>query len=193
MKINEDLWSQNQYAVLVDFVHHLAYYRVLSRFYNESQIRSEYWTKTIDAHLQIAIIDWCMVFGTDSNEIHWKKVLLDDQFQCDFRRQLRQLANLTEKQMKEFWSSMTKFRNEYAAHRTAATHYPAVPYMDKALIIATNYDDWFRLKVDASFEEPSLRERYERLLRTSEKFFKELIMNGPTIDEEYEDRPPERS
>lgn len=193
MKINEDLWSQNQYAVLADFVHHLVYYRVLSRFYNESQIRSVYWTKTIDAHLLTAIIDWCMVFGTDSNEIHWKKVVIDEQYQCNFRRHIRKLANLTKKQMDEFWFSMTNFRNKYAAHRTAATHYPAVPYMDTALIIATNYDDWFRLKVDASFAEPSLNERYERLLRTSERFFKELINYGPTIDQEYEGRPPGRS
>jgi hypothetical protein len=193
MKINEDLWSQNQYAVLVDFVHHLAYYRVLSRFYNNSQIRSEYWTRTIDTHLLKANIDWCMVFGTNSNEIHWTKVVIDEQYQCDFRCHKNKLANMTENQMSKFWSGMTNFRNKYAAHRTAATQFPAVPYMDTALIVATSYDDWFRLKVEASFAEPSLNKRYERLLRTSEKFFKELISCGPTIDQEYEGRPPERT
>lgn len=165
MKINEDLWSQNQYDVLADFVHHLAYYRVLSHFYNDSQIRSEYWTK----------------------------VVIDEQYQCDFRCHRNKLANMTENQMGKFWSSMTNFRNKYAVHRTAATQFPAVPYMDTALIIATSYDGWFRLKVKTSFEEPSLNERYERLLRISEKFFKELIGCGPTIDQEYEGRLPERS
>ena len=193
MKIDEELWSQKQYGVLAEFVHHLAYYRMLSRFYNEIQIRSEFWTYTIDAHLLIAIIDWCMVFGTDSNEIHWKKVVLDEQNRCDFRCHIRKFANLSKDEMEEFWYSMTKFRNEYAVHKTAATHYPAVPYMDTALIIVTSYDDWFRSKVDASFEDSSLRERYERVLRTSERFFKQLIKNGPTINEEYEGRPPGRS
>ena len=131
-----------------------------------------------------------MVFGTDSNEIHWKKIILDEQYQCDFRCHIRKFANLSKDKMGKFWSSMTNFRNEYAAHKTAAANYPKVPYMDTALIVVTNYDDWFRLKVGASFEEPSLKERYERLLRTSERFFKNLIMNGPTIDEEYEGRPP---
>ncbi|MFH1882337.1 MAG: hypothetical protein ABIL62_06460 [Planctomycetota bacterium] len=190
MKIDEDLWSQKQYGVLAEFVHHLTYYRVLSRFYNEIQNKSEFWTYTIDSHLLIAIIDWCMVFGTDSNEIHWKKVVLDEQYRRNFRSHLRKFANLSKNEMDKFWSSMTKFRNEYAVHKTAARHYPDVPYMDTALIIVTSYDDWFRLKVDASFEEPALRDRYERLLRTSERFFKQLIMNGPTINDEYEGRPP---
>ena len=192
MKINEDLWSQKQYVVLAKFIHHLAYYKVLSRFYNEIQIRSEFWAYTIDSHLLIAIIDWCMVFGTDSNEIHWKKVVLDKQYRCDFRCHIRKFANLSKNEMGKFWSSMTKFRNEYAVHKTTATHFPNVPYMDTALIIVTSYDDWFRLNVDASFGEPSLKDRYERLLRTSERFFKQLIINGPTINEEYEGRPPGR-
>ena len=192
MKIDEDLWSHKQYGVLAEFVHHLAYYRVLSRFYNEIKNESEFWTYTIDSHLLIAIIDWCMVFGTDSNEIHWKKVVLEEQYRCDFRRHLRKFANLSKDEMDRFWSIMTEFRNEYAVHKTAAIHYPDVPYMDTALVIVTCYDDWFRLQVDASFEEPPLRDRYERLLRTSERFFKQLIMNGPTINDEYEGKPPIR-
>ena len=128
MKINEDLWSQKQYGVLAEFVHHLAYYRVLSHFYNEIQLRSEFWTYTIDAHLLISIINWCMVFGTDSNEIHWKKIILDEQYQCDFRCHIRKFANLSKDKMDKFWSSMTNFRNGYAAHKTAAANYPKVPY-----------------------------------------------------------------
>lgn len=193
MKINEDLWSQHQYEVPVSFVHHLAYYRVLHRLYNESQRKSEFWTKTIEAHLLRAIIDWCMVFGTDSNEIHWKKVITDEQNQCNFRCHLRKVAGMTKEELKEFWSKMTTFRNDYAAHRIAASSYPPVPYMDTALIFATTYDDWFRQKVDAVFEEPSLKKRYDRILRTSEESFRVLIGYGPTIDQEYEGKPPRKS
>ena len=94
-----------------------------------------------------------MVYGTNSNEIHWKKIVLDEQLQNDFRCYLEKVANLSKSEMDKFWSNMTTFRNEYAAHKTAATHYPNVPYMDTALNIATSYDDWFRSKVDSSFEE----------------------------------------
>lgn len=190
MKINEDLWSHHQYNVLVSFIHHLSYGRVLDHLYNESQIESEFWTYTINAHLLRAIIDWCMVFGTDSNKIHWKKVVTDEQYQGDFRCHLRNVAGLTKEQIDEIWSKMTSFRNNYVAHRTASYSYPDVPYMDTALIIATNYDDWFREKLDASFEEPSLKERYDRLMRTSEGSFRALIDCGPTIDQEYEGKPP---
>ena len=88
---------------------------------------------------------------------------------------------------------MASFRNNYAAHRIASYSYPDVPYMDTALIIATNYDDLFRAKLNTSFEEPSLKGRYDRLLRTSEEFFRELIDCGPTIDQEYEGKPPRKA
>ncbi len=87
-----------------------------------------------------------MVFGTDSNEIHWKKVVTDEQYQDDSWCYLRKVAGMTKNQVHEIWSKMTSFRNNYAAHRIASNSYPNVPYMDTALIIATNYDDWFRSK-----------------------------------------------
>ena len=33
MRIDEDLWAEQQYEVLVSFIHHLAYYRTLSEAY----------------------------------------------------------------------------------------------------------------------------------------------------------------
>ena len=190
MKINEGLWSQHQYEVLVSFIHHLAYYRVLSHTYSEMKTKSEFWTKTIDAHVVRAILDWCMVFGTNSNEIHWKNVIVDRQYQIDFRCHLRNILKLTKAQMDQFWSEMTTFRNNYVAHRIVSSKFPSVPYFDKALKIATSYDEWFRDKVNASFADPTLGERYDRLLRTSGDIFKELVNCGPTINQEYEGNPP---
>jgi hypothetical protein len=190
MKINETLWSDYQYQVLVSFIHHLAYNRALSKTYNLSKIKSEFWTKTIDAHLIRAVLDWCMVFGTDSNEIHWKKVVVDKQYQSDFQSYLRRSLSLTEAQMKEYWVGMTTFRNNYVAHRPVLPAFPTVPFFDKALKIAFMYDEWFRRNVNASFADATLEERYNRLLRTSEDVFKTLVSFGPTLKEEYGGYPP---
>ena len=193
MRIDEDLWAQHQYQVIVSFVHHLAYYTVLKRCYDESEQESEFWTRTIDAHLLRAMIDWCMVFGTDSNQIHWKRVAADDEAQRSFRRHLLCAIDLTREQWETYWSDMTTFRNKFAAHRIVAPVYPSVPNMDVALLAATTYDDWFRISVTASFEEPSLRARYDRLIRVSGDTFTKLISTGPLVDTEYEGDPPRRT
>jgi hypothetical protein len=188
--INEELWAERQYAVLAGFVHHLAYYRVLSKHYGEASKKSEFWTNTIDAHILRAIIDWCMVFGTDSNEIHWKRVVPDEAEQLSFREHLLKNAGMSELQWASYWQSMSDFRNEYAAHKKAQGDYPPVPMMDMALQVAFAYDDWFRNTVQASFDEPSLRERYSRVVRTSEEPLSRAVAQGPWLYEEYEGHPP---
>lgn len=194
MKIDEELWSKHQYQILVSFVHHLAYSRVLRSLYTELQQGSEFWIQTIDAHLLRAVIDWCMVFGTDSSQVHWKRVVADENLQTDFRRSLLNVASLTDSQWDEYWRDMTKFRNDYTAHRIVADTYPTTPKMNTALLVATTYDTWIRQRLresqNAVFDEPSLEERYDRVTRTSQHFLKQLVALGPTFDQEYEGRIP---
>ena len=82
------------------------------------------------------------------------------------------------------------FRNDFAAHRIVATSYPITPKMDTALLVATTYDQWIRESLNAVFDEPSLEKRYDRVIRTSKKFLKQLIAFGPTVDQEHEGRVP---
>ena len=190
MQIDEKLWAEEQDKVLVGFIHHLAYYRTLSEAYSDLQIKSELWTHTIDAHILRAVIDWCMVFGTDSGELHWKKVIVDKIAQSDFRNHLLRVLGFTNAQWKAFWSGVTDFRNKYAAHRYSP--YPSIPVgtMDTALKVAITYDDWFRQSVDAVFDEPSLQERYDRLTRTSSEPLRQIVSLGPTLEQEYEGQVP---
>ena len=190
MKIDEDLWSQQQYAILVSFVHNLAYHKVLFDSYKESNKKSEFWTRTINVYRERAVLDWCIVFGADSNETHWKKVVLDEQYQDDFRQYLRSATGITKKQIDKYWSEMTTFRNCYVAHRKDLLTYTCIPYMDQALAHVIAYDKWLRQKITASFQEPFLKKRYNRLIRTTEKFCGLLIENGPNVDQEYEGKPP---
>jgi hypothetical protein len=195
MKVNDELWSKHQYQMLVSFVHHLAYSRVLRSLYNELQQKSEFWTRTIDAHLLRAVIDWCMVFGTDSSEIHWKKVIVDKEMQCAFRQRLLKLGKFKSDQWDDYWDDMTTFRNKYAAHRTAEEIYPTTPMMDTAFLVCLTYDhwirDWLRESQNAVFDEPSLEERYERVTHTSQKLLKPLVELGPTDEQEYEGNVPQ--
>ncbi|MDR3629022.1 MAG: hypothetical protein P4L42_01665 [Desulfocapsaceae bacterium] len=194
MVILESLWRKHQYGVLVGFVHHLAYFRAASRIYGEWGKKSEFWVRTIDAHLIRCVIDWCMVFGTDSNQIHWKKVVTSEIAQDEFRQVLCDFAGLPNTEWKAYWEKMIVFRNDFAAHRITADVYPAVPYMDKALLVATTYDEWVRkqlqISMNAIFDEPTLADRYARIIRTIETPMRKLIGLGPIVKDEYEGNPP---
>jgi hypothetical protein len=64
---------------------------------------------------------------------------------------------------------------------------PETPFTSPAVIA---YDEWLRETMHAGFDfvlnEPILKDRYERLMRTSREPFKTMIRMGPTVDQEYE-------
>lgn len=185
MKIDENLWANRQYDNLVKFIHHLAYYRILWRAYDDLGVKSAFWQYSIDAHIIRAIFTWCMVFGADSNELHWKKVALDECTRSAFRNYLLTEMGLTLEQWSECRSKMMDFRNRYAAHSNPP--YPRTPIMDQALHVVTTYDDWFRNIIDATFGEPSLQQRYDRLMRTSARPLTHAVSLGPTVEQESEE------
>lgn len=185
MEINEKKWAEQQYEILVRFIYHLAYYRILSKEYSNCNEKSEFWKYTIDAHLIRAIIDWCMVFGTDSNELHWKKIILSVELQDSFRRTFLNDLSISNKGWKSYHQEMLAFRNNYVAHKNSDVS-PA-PFMDKALQVVTTYDIWFRKNLlNTIFNEPLLQTRYSRIIRTSSEPLSRAIKQGPNINQEYE-------
>ena len=187
MKIKETLWADHQYEILESFIHHLAYWRCSYKVYSQSDMHSELWIKTIDAYLLRSVVDWCMIFGADSNEIHWKKVIPDKSDQVDFRSRLLTNLRMTEAEWKDYWFGITTFRNDFAAHRPAKSTHPSVPKMEPAFRAIISYDEWLREKMHAGFNfvinEPILMDRYHRLMRTSAEAFKKMIHVEPKLDE----------
>jgi hypothetical protein len=92
--LDEALWGEHQYAVLVDYVHYDAYWRCSAKAYRNSGIGSEFWKRTVDGYLLLAVVHWCMAFGTDSSETHWKKVIGGDGERSVFRDRLLAKAGI---------------------------------------------------------------------------------------------------
>jgi hypothetical protein len=135
-----------------------------------------------------------MVFGADSNEVHWKNVVLDVQSQDRFRQCLFRNLSLTNAQWVAYWSDMTIFRNNFAAHRVTKSQYPSLPKMETALQAVIEYDVWFRKELSnlfiPIFDEPLLSHRYERLMRTSTVPIAEMLKVAPSVHDEYDGNPP---
>ena len=177
IRYNTDVFME-QFPLVKRFLYHLLYYRGLHEAYSRNQLQSEFWTHTIDAHLLLALINWCMVFGSDGfNPTHWKKLSLTQskELQESFRNGLIGDTGISWAEWEEYWKKMTAFRDKYAAHRELDFNSP-VPKFDLALKVAHYFDDWIRHVISPdSFEEPPLRESEERISKTLAPLADKLI------------------
>lgn len=167
-----------QFPLVKYFVCHLTYYRELHHKYREIELKSPFWTFTIDAHLVRAVIYWCMVFGSEGcNPTHWKH-LSEGNVDClreSFRQSLFRHTNFTLSTWDTYWREMVNFRNEYIAHRELNYNKP-VPYLDPALEVAYVYDGWIRDIISPDvLEEPPLKESVTELQQSIKPLVTELL------------------
>ncbi len=159
---------KNQFPLVKFFIYHLIYSQVVRDSYRESQLQNEFWTLTIDAHLLRATINWCMVFGSENEPTHWTRLVKQSESLARaFRAELFETTGLDKEHWHQYWKSMTKFRNKYAAHRELEKFFDPVPNFDTALAVAYHYDRWVRNIISPDIcDEPSL-ERFATSLQHS--------------------------
>ena len=80
--------------------------------------------------LDMAVIDWCKLFGSDDEEhqkTHWKNVIAEGEYDA-FRQELYRALGSDESGYRAFWNEMKAYRDQHAAHRdfekTDVTDYP---------------------------------------------------------------------
>ena len=111
-----------QYGVVALFVRHLAYARGIKEATANLIDRREFWESTASAYLELAVVEWCKVFGSDGEKTHWKKVLADnikeieEQDLEDFRRRVLSKTGLTQKEWDTYHKKMLSLRDKYVAH-----------------------------------------------------------------------------
>lgn len=72
--------------------------------------------------LDMAVIDWCKLFGSDDEEhqkTHWKNLIQEAQHD-DFRRELYRALGTDEAGYRAYWTEMKNYRDQHAAHRDFA-------------------------------------------------------------------------
>jgi hypothetical protein len=169
MKYNAEVLD-HQYKAVLFFIQHLAYYRVLQAAYGGIADHREFWRSTCDAHLKLATVAWCNVFGTYSEELHWTKTPADSiaqQAQQDFRRRILSSTGLAQDQWKTYHDEVVDFRNRFVSHNNAFGE--PVPVFDSALQVACLYQAWVKELIKASADkfapviwgDPAFVSRYE--------------------------------
>ncbi|MFC5651999.1 hypothetical protein ACFPYJ_23340 [Paenibacillus solisilvae] len=167
---NEKVFKE-QIHILRDFLYHYSSFRLIhEEFDNLIKFGSqEFWVFTINAHYFQAINLWCMVFGTDKNETHWRKLGLNE----DFKIKILDSLNLNNEDYYSYWNSVVEWRNKYSAHRVPGFLEPT-PDLKLARKVALLYEDWVSTNIDdvISFSLELYEEEFKEQLRNS---FKDLL------------------
>lgn len=132
------------HKLMKNYCFHIQSYRVIKKCFAKLAGDKEFWAYTCDAHLLNATLCWCKIFGSDSENTHWKKIFIErekEPTKNNFCKYLEK-EGINIGQWGVVHKDMLKFRNEYVAH--TSNYDDIVPYFDKASKILHLFDRWLR-------------------------------------------------
>jgi len=96
------------------------------------------WRIMMGGALDLAVIDWCKIFGSREEDTHWTK-LVPNTDHVVFREGLLRAIEMNEDQWSEYHGQVKGYRDEFAAHQDLAPSTKHFPKLDTALTAAYYY------------------------------------------------------
>jgi hypothetical protein len=94
------------------FTRNLAYYR--TGFQEESpKKRDEFWVTVNGNFIDICVLEWCKLFGNNSDKHHWKQIAPDAD--C-FKDEMLQTLGILQSDFDNCWRSIRDYRDKFVAH-----------------------------------------------------------------------------
>jgi len=91
-----------------------------------------FWRLIHGNQLDIAVLEWCKVFGSDGESTHWKKIVPSvNQYQ--FRNDLFKAVEVTPAEWEAYWKEMKAYRDNLVAHHIEFNGIANYPALDLAL------------------------------------------------------------
>jgi hypothetical protein len=86
-----------------------------------------FWRVIHGDELDIAVLEWCKIFGTNTEPTHWKAIVPDSD-QTRFRSDLLAALGIDEQTWTDYWHQMKAYRDNLVAHHIVAEkfHYPVL-------------------------------------------------------------------
>lgn len=88
------------------------------------------------------VIRWCKVFGTDNEEMHWKKLINENEIEV-FRSKMYTSAKTTPEEFSAYWRQMKRARDFACAHFTYEYVDKEVPLFETAIDSASAAHSYF--------------------------------------------------
>ena len=120
------------------------------------------------------VIRWCKVFGTDNEEMHWKKLINENEIEA-FRASIFSSAKVTPEEFRAYWQQMKKVRDSVCAHFTYEYVGEEVPHFETAIDCASAAHSYF---ADILIESGIKRSKFDLKqfgMHSSEGFLKKLF------------------
>lgn len=167
---------QHQIVLLRNFVWQLMHHRALK--VNIKKFDQGFWRMIFSNCLDMAVLEWCKLFGANAEHHHWSKVFSDKD---QFRQQILRAVGMTKDQWKTYWEELTQYRNEGVSHFSPDFRPSRWPNLEPALKSVIACYDYLLIKLEEYGIQhgfpPSLKiyadKLYEQALIYSEKAYKE--------------------
>jgi hypothetical protein len=136
-------------------------------------VGGQFWNTELGNNIDIAVIEWCKLFGNyDQEKHHWKRVVKDRKH---YKTQLLTEFENSEAKWAEYHKSILKYRNKFVAHLDVDNEY-IVPLLEIALkLISKHYDYLLQYEVeDGFFNEPipnDIQSYYEQHFALARKVY----------------------
>jgi hypothetical protein len=112
--------------ILTNLVRSIYLKRALAKI--EPKPRLNFWRVIFGNLLDMSVIEWCKLFGSDGEErqhVHWKNVFKNNHA---FRTGLLSHSAVSREEWDDYWMHMKAYRDKFAAHfdcdRSSVSHYP---------------------------------------------------------------------
>lgn len=150
----------------------LAIFRAISKRFSDppkSNIQREFWVANSDNALQMFVLEWCKVFGSEkNNNTYFTKTVSEETFFGCLDRK-----GISKEQFKAFSFDMCTFRDKFIAHED--WYHRPIPLMEGAVNVIDAYEDALMEKYDGIFivEQPLLA-AYRQYIRDIEEYLNQI-------------------
>ena len=91
-----------------------------------------FWRLILGNHLDIAVLEWCKVFGSNAEATHWKNIVPVTEHDS-FRTELLSAIKMSQQEWENYWESMKQYRDRQVAHYEELPPGATYPVLDRAL------------------------------------------------------------
>lgn len=140
----------------VNVVRNYATYTTINEKYDDLS-ESNFWRITYNSTLDIAVIDWCKLFGARKETTHYARC--EERGIADIETQVLSVCNVTMSDYEKMHESIVDYRNKSAAHIDLKDWRLNIPYLSKAIEVTYASYDIFSQK--CGLENLDLRRAFE--------------------------------
>ena len=149
----------------------------------DSNPKLNFWRVIYGGLLDLAVLEWCKLFGSNGETTHWKELVDDID---DFRNNLFNTVGIDQKQWENYWDKMIAYRNDFIAHDRDNLDLKTYPELDIALESSYYYYNYLikKLRELGDHQYPNdLREYCNQFSKQAQSIAQIAVASTLDIDE----------